>query len=107
MTQAQAVEVVVCALDDLAVEEGRTYVVADEQVALFRMRDDTVRAVGAVCPHRGGPIADGQCDERVVWCPLHAFGFELATGACVNGDFTLPRWEADVRDGRVVVTIPA
>ncbi|WP_282005323.1 Rieske (2Fe-2S) protein [Propioniciclava sinopodophylli] len=107
MTHAEAVEVVVCDLADLAVEEGRTYVVADEQVALFRMRDGSVHAVGAACPHRGGPIADGQCDEQVVWCPLHAFGFDLATGACVNGDLQLPRWDARVDDGRVVVTIPA
>ncbi|WP_342372810.1 nitrite reductase (NAD(P)H) small subunit [Propioniciclava soli] len=103
---SDAIEIDVCALGDLAVEEGRTYVVADEQLALFRMRDDTVHALGAVCPHRGGPIADGQCDEAVVWCPLHAFGYDLATGACVNGDFRLPRFDARVEDGRVVVTVP-
>lgn len=97
----------VCELADLAVEEGRTYVVADEQVALFRMRDGSVHAVGAVCPHKGGPIADGQCDEQVVWCPLHAFGFDLTTGGCVNGNLRLPRWDARVEGGQVVVTVPA
>ena len=40
----------------------RAFDVAGEQVAVFRLRDGRVRALSAVCPHSGGPIADGQTD---------------------------------------------
>lgn len=96
---------VVCQLDDLAVEEGRVFVVDGEQVAVFRLRSGELRAVSAVCPHRGGPIADGQCDEQVVMCPLHQYTFDLATGACTNGEVgSLRTWSVSVgADGQVTV----
>ena len=58
---------------------------AGEQVAVFRLRSGAVYALSAVCPHRGGPIADGQIDERIVVCPLHQNSFELATGCSPTG----------------------
>ena len=40
-----------------------------------------LRAVDAVCPHRGGPLADGLADDRVVVCPLHGHTFDMCTGS--------------------------
>ena len=40
--------------------------VGGEQVAVFRKRDGSLRALSAVCTHKGGPIADGQIDDRIV-----------------------------------------
>ena len=59
--------------------------VGGEQVAVFRLRSGRWYGLAAVCPHRGGPIADGQTDERVVMCPLHQNSFELATGCSTTG----------------------
>ncbi|UQU62295.1 Rieske 2Fe-2S domain-containing protein [Couchioplanes caeruleus] len=70
---------------DIPLGEGRTYAVAGEMVAVFRLRDGSVRAVSAVCPHKGGPLADGQIDAEVVICPLHLTAFDLTTG-CARGD---------------------
>ncbi len=39
----------------------------------------------AVCTHKGGPIADGQIDARIVLCPLHLNAFELDTGCSPTG----------------------
>jgi nitrite reductase (NADH) small subunit len=71
-------------LDEIPVGEGRTLTVGAEQVAVFRLRDGSLRALAAVCPHRGGPLADGLLDERVVVCPLHGFTYDLSTGAEVG-----------------------
>lgn len=104
--QSSRVEgVVVCHWDDLAPEVGRTFVVDGEQVAVFRLRDGELRAVQAVCPHRAGPIADGQCDARIVMCPLHQYAFDLADGTCTNGDIpALRTWPVELdAHGRVVV----
>ena len=73
-------------LREIPVGEGRTFVVAGEQVAVFHLRDGSVRAVGAVCPHRGGPLADGLIDDAVVVCPLHGFTYDLLTGAETAND---------------------
>jgi nitrite reductase (NADH) small subunit len=43
-----------------------------------------VRALDAVCPHRGGPLADGQVDASVVICLLHACAFRLDDGSCTS-----------------------
>ena len=71
---------------DIPVGEGRAYAVDGRQVAVFRLRDGRVRALQAECPHRGGPLADGQLDSRVVTCPLHANAFDLETGCSTTGE---------------------
>jgi nitrite reductase (NADH) small subunit len=68
-------------IDDIPFGEGRAYAVDGTQVAVYRLRDGTLRALEAVCPHRGGPLADGLIDERVVVCPLHGLTYDLSTGA--------------------------
>ena len=65
--------------------EGRAYRVGDEQVAVFRLRDGTLRALGARCPHAGGPLADGQLDLAKVVCPLHARAYAFADGRSPEG----------------------
>jgi len=65
--------------------EGRAFGIDGEQVAVFRLRDGTLRAVSAVCPHRGGPIADGTIDREVVMCPLHQHAFSLESGCSTTG----------------------
>lgn len=65
---------------DIPIGESRAYAVEDRQIAVFRLRDGSLRALDAVCPHRGGPLADGLADSRVVVCPLHGFTYDLATG---------------------------
>ncbi|WP_337061551.1 Rieske (2Fe-2S) protein [Kineococcus sp. G2] len=96
----------VCPLDELPVGEGRTYVVGGEQVALFRRRSGRVSAVQAACPHAGGPLADGQIDERVVVCPLHQNAFDLDTGESTTGAAPVRVHPCSVGpDGRVTVEL--
>ncbi|MGI3780693.1 MAG: Rieske (2Fe-2S) protein [Janthinobacterium lividum] len=72
--------VAVAALDDIPIGEGRAFAVDGRQIAIFRLRSGVLRAVDAVCPHRGGPLADGLADEAVVVCPLHGHTYDLSTG---------------------------
>lgn len=84
--------------------EGRAFDVAGQQVAVFRLRNGQLHAVSAVCPHRGGPLADGQTDGSVVLCPLHLNAFELSTGCSTTGQPGLSVWSVAVDgDGQIVI----
>jgi nitrite reductase (NADH) small subunit len=93
-------------VDDIPVGEGRALVVDGTQVAVFRLRDGSLRAIEAVCPHRGGPLADGLTDDCVVVCPLHGHAFDLTTGAEASGaDLAVRSYTAEAVDGSVRVTV--
>jgi nitrite reductase (NADH) small subunit len=76
---------IVGTVEEIPVGEGRAFAVDGTEVAVYRLRDGSLRALAAVCPHRGGPLADGLMDGRVVVCPLHGHTFDLATGSELGG----------------------
>ena len=95
---------IVGTLDEIPIGEGRAFAVDGAEVAVYRLRDGTLRALAAVCPHKGGPLADGLMDGRVVVCPLHGHTYDLITGAELGGNdavCTYPVTAAD--DGTICV----
>ena len=93
----------VCALEDIGDQSGHAVVIRGTDVAVLR-DGDTVYALEGTCPHRGGPIADGQVVDGKVVCPLHLWDFDLATGISpFDPRDSLARYQARVREGRVEV----
>lgn len=90
-------------VDQIPLGEGRAFAVGDEQVAVFRLRDGGLRAVAAVCPHRGGPLADGLIDAQQVVCPLHSHAFRLVDGQCTTGDWSVRAYQVTVEDDELVL----
>jgi nitrite reductase (NADH) small subunit len=74
----------VCRLSDLPPKQGYLVVVGGEEVALFRVGAE-VHALANACPHREGPLAFGDLRGSTVFCPLHAWDFDVRTGRC--GEF--------------------
>jgi len=95
------------AVADLPVGEGRAYPAGDDMVAVFRLRDGSLHAVSAICPHAGGPIADGLVDSEVVICPLHQHVYELASGCSRTGQPALRVYLLRVDDGELVLSVPS
>ena len=95
---------VVGRVDEVPVGEGRAFTVGDTSVAVFRLRDGSLRAVAASCPHAGGPIADGQSDARVVVCPLHLNAWRW-DGTPTTGAAPLPVYAVREQDGNLVVEV--
>lgn len=93
-------------LVDIPVGEGRAYPAGGLQVAVFRLRNGELRATAALCPHAGGPLADGTLDDCVVMCPLHANAYELDGGAARGGGEPVAVYPVREDAGEVVVTLP-
>jgi nitrite reductase (NADH) small subunit len=90
-------------IDDIPPGEGRAYAVRGEAIAVFRLRDGSLRALPAVCPHRGGPLADGQIDLRQVVCPLHLNAWDLTTGRSLSGQPDLTTYPVRLDGDRIVL----
>ncbi len=87
--------------------EGRRVQVGHIPVAVFRTRSGEVYATQALCPHRAGPLADGIVGGGELHCPLHAYKFDLATGASIGNECkALKTYPIEVSErGEMVITI--
>lgn len=94
----------VCTIDRLWVDRGAAALVDGEQVAIFRLADGQVLAVGHRDPFTGANvIARGMVGSRgevpTVASPLHKQVFDLRTGACLDDpDVGLESWDVKVTD---------
>ena len=59
--------------------EGRCFEVEGRSIAVFEVGGQ-YHAIDNVCPHRGGPLADGPLNGTTVICPWHGWGFDCTTG---------------------------
>jgi nitrite reductase (NADH) small subunit len=85
--------------------EGRAFVAGGVQVAVFRLRDGSLHATQAACPHAGGPLADGQTDVNVLVCPLHLYAFRWADGTSPGGAPPVRIYPVRDVDGTLVVEV--
>lgn len=73
----------VARLADIPAGRGLYVEVDEHRLALFRIGDE-VHAIDNVCPHRAGDLAEGDLDGTLVYCPLHAWAFDVRTGQAPN-----------------------
>jgi 3-phenylpropionate/trans-cinnamate dioxygenase ferredoxin component len=52
-------------------------------LALFNV-DGVLYALDSTCPHRGGPLGEGDLDGTIVTCPWHAWRWDVTTGTNTN-----------------------
>lgn len=91
---------------DVPLWEGRRVTVAGRRIAVFRT-EDGLHAVGADCPHAGGPLQDGLVADGCVTCPLHGRRFDLRSGERIGGtDDRLAVYEVAERDGELLLKLP-
>jgi nitrite reductase/ring-hydroxylating ferredoxin subunit/uncharacterized membrane protein len=93
-------------LDAAELESGEPRrVMAGEARVLLVKRGEEILAIGEVCSHLGGPLAEGELVDDVIQCPWHGSRFCVRDGSVVDGPAThpQPRFEARVNRGRIEV----
>jgi nitrite reductase (NADH) small subunit len=92
-----------------ALEEGVPVKVEafGREIALVR-HQGVVRALDDVCPHRGGPMHQGEVVDGCLECPLHGWAFSLETGRMDGGSgVALEVFSVREEDGRVYLEAPS
>ncbi|KAJ9157145.1 hypothetical protein NKR19_g3792 [Coniochaeta hoffmannii] len=83
-----------------------------DQVLVFQFRGK-FHAIDHSCPHSSYPLSDGILfdveDFGVVLsagiqCPKHNWSFDLFTGMGDRGNYRLPIWEVQLRDGNATAS---
>ena len=93
----------VAEVSEVAPGTGRVVQVGGRPVALFNV-DGTFHAIDNTCPHRGGPLAEGQLEGTTVTCPWHGWGFDVATGECrINPAVKQTRYPVEVEGNDVYI----
>lgn len=102
----------VCAYDRLLPERGAAALIGDVQVALFRLHDGTVHAIGNVDPFSAAAamsrgIVGDRAGVPTVASPIYKQVFSLRDGTCLDdADVTVASYPVRVDDGDVQVGIP-
>jgi nitrite reductase (NADH) small subunit len=102
----------VCRFDDLLPERGAAAIFGELQVAVFRLHDGAVHAIGNHDPLCGANvlsrgIVGTRGDAPVVVSPMHKQAYDLRTGTCLDAPaVTVPVYPARVRDGVVELALP-
>ncbi len=87
--------------------EMKAYEVGETKVLLANV-NGTFHAVGATCPHYGGPLAEGAlCGKRII-CPWHHASFDVTTGDLLEPPAldALPGYEVRIEE-RSRTSLPA
>ncbi len=67
----------------------------------------TIRAFNGLCPHRGGPLGQGNLVDGCIVCPWHAWEFSVDKGELdYNPDIKLQRYNVVIQGGDVLVDVP-
>jgi nitrite reductase/ring-hydroxylating ferredoxin subunit len=79
--------------------EGRVY-------AIFNI-GGVISAIDGICPHQGGPLAEGTLAGPVVTCPWHGWEINVCTGQTPLGNRVKQQvYEVKVEDKDVLVAVP-
>lgn len=90
---------------DLPVGRAKAVSAGGRSIALYHTASGFFATVNT-CPHRGGPLAEGDLFGNEIVCPWHLWGFDVTSGAC-TGDpaIRVPVFEVRVEHDRVLVRV--
>ena len=93
-------------VEELPVGRVKAFPIDGRTIALYHTQDGFY-ATDNTCPHRGGPLAEGDLIGNEITCPWHLWGFDVVTGACPgNPEIAVATHEVRVDGESVQVRLP-
>jgi nitrite reductase/ring-hydroxylating ferredoxin subunit len=85
--------------------ESRVVEICGREYALFNV-DGEFFCLDNECPHRDGPLGEGDLEDDVVICPWHAWQINVRTGEVLYNSSVCVRTHAcKVEDGAVLIEV--
>ena len=96
----------VAAAGEIPIGEGRVVDAAGTTLAVFNV-GGTYYAIDNGCPHRGGPLGEGDVDGALVACPWHGWRWDVTSGANANNPAVrVACFPVTVDGDRILVDLP-
>lgn len=91
---------------DLPEQLGKTVMLKDREIAVFKLLDGTIRAIDNRCPHKNGVLAEGMVSGNHVFCPMHDWKISLIDGKVQAPDEgCVKTYEVEVTDNLVYLIV--
>lgn len=92
---------------DIPSSQMKTVEVGGEKICVVNV-EGKYYAIGNVCTHEGGPLADGTLEGYDVECPWHGSKFDVRTGKVTNppADTPEPSYEVKVEGSNLLIRKP-
>ncbi len=95
----------IATLDELPVGQKKMIIVDDRRIVVYRTAGG-VFATDNSCPHRGGPLAEGDLMGDEIVCPWHLWTFNVETGAtAITPDLCLVTHDVRVEGEKILVRL--
>ena len=89
--------------DEIPAGTIREFQVNGKTIALANV-DGTFYAVNNTCLHRGGPLGQGELEDKVVTCPWHGWQYDVTTGkVTMNSSVGVDTYAVEVRGEDIFV----
>jgi nitrite reductase (NADH) small subunit len=92
-------------LAELPLGRAKAVAAGEKRIAVFHTQQG-IFAVDNTCPHRGGPLAEGDVIGDEIVCPWHLWGFDLRSGLCAgNPEIAVATHEVRIEGERILVRV--
>ena len=93
-----------CTVGEIAPGTGKTVTAGGKELAVFNV-EGTFHVIDNECPHRGGPLGEGELEGCLLTCPWHAWQFDVRSGESVTDDSKVAVYECKVEGGQVLAAL--
>jgi 3-phenylpropionate/trans-cinnamate dioxygenase ferredoxin subunit len=97
----------VASVDEIQDGERLLIDIGYESVALFKIAGKYY-AIGDVCSHDDGPVAEGEVEGEEIECPRHGARFDLRTGKALSlpAVVDIPAYPVRIEGDQILVGLP-
>jgi nitrite reductase (NADH) small subunit len=95
----------VATTEEIPSGQGKVFELNGNQIAVWNLNGNFI-AFQNVCPHRGGPVGEGEIEGNIITCPWHGWQFDLVSGSSpINPAAKLTKYDVKVDGTEIKVAV--